>query len=78
MGKFESSEVEREAVRTVAAMMAVSARTAPKARGIDDVKTMVIDGDDLELYVHFWKLGETVQLTDNDDYDSDPAWGWNW
>jgi uncharacterized ferredoxin-like protein len=49
MGKFESSEVEREAVRTVAAMMAVSARTAPKARGIDDTKTMVIDGDDLEL-----------------------------
>jgi len=49
MGKFESPELEREAVRTVAAMMAVSARTAPKARGLDDVKTMVIDGDDLEL-----------------------------
>jgi uncharacterized ferredoxin-like protein len=49
MGKFKSKEVEREAIRTAAAMMAVSARTAPKARGLDAVKTMVIDGDDLEL-----------------------------
>jgi uncharacterized ferredoxin-like protein len=49
MGKFKSEEAEREAVRMVAAMMAASARTAPKAMGLDAVKTMVIDGDDLEL-----------------------------
>ena len=49
MGQFKSEEVEREAVRMVAAMMAASARTAPKARGVDAVETMVIDGDDLEL-----------------------------
>ena len=49
MGQFKSEEVEREAVRMVAALMAASARTAPKARGIDAIETMVIDGDDLEL-----------------------------
>jgi uncharacterized ferredoxin-like protein len=49
MGRFKSKEVEREAVMMAVAMMAASARTAPKARGVDAVKTMVIDGDDLEL-----------------------------
>ena len=49
MTRFKSEEVEREAVRMVAAMMASSARTAPKTRGIDDIKTMIIDGSDLEL-----------------------------
>ncbi len=49
MGQFQSQEVEREAIRMVAGLMASSARTAPKARGIDDVKTVVIDGDDIEL-----------------------------
>jgi len=49
MGQFQSDKVEKEAVRMVAAMMASSARTAPKARGLDAVKTMVIDSGDLEL-----------------------------
>ncbi len=49
MGQFKSNEVEGEAVRMVAAMMASSARTAPKTRGIDAVETMLINGNDLEL-----------------------------
>ena len=49
MAQFKSKEMEREAVRVVATMMASSARTAPKARGIDDIETMVVDGSDLEL-----------------------------
>jgi len=49
MGQFKSKEVEKEAVRMAAALMAASARTAPKAMGLDAVKTMVIDGDDIEL-----------------------------
>jgi len=49
MARFKSEEVEREAVRMVAAMMASSARTAPKTRGIDDIKTMIVDGSELEL-----------------------------
>jgi uncharacterized ferredoxin-like protein len=48
MARLKSEEAEREAVRMVAAMMASSARTAPKARGIDDIKTMIVDGSDLE------------------------------
>jgi uncharacterized ferredoxin-like protein len=48
MGQFQSKEVEKEAVRMAAAMMAAAARTAPKAVGLDAVKTLVVDGDDLE------------------------------
>lgn len=48
MTKSKSREMEREAVRTAATMMASSARTAPKARGIDAMETMILDGDDLE------------------------------
>jgi uncharacterized ferredoxin-like protein len=49
MAQLESKEVEKEAVRVVAAMMAASARTAPKTRGIDTIQTMIVDGDDLEI-----------------------------
>lgn len=49
MARFKSEEVEREAVRTIAVMMASSARTAPKARGIDAIETMIVDGDDLQI-----------------------------
>lgn len=47
MGRFQADKLEKEAVRTVAAMMAASARTAPKTMGLDALKTMVVDGDDL-------------------------------
>lgn len=49
MTQPESREVEREAARMVAVMMAASARTAPKARGIDDIETMIMGASDLEL-----------------------------
>ena len=49
MGKFESKETEREAIRMVATMMAASARTAPKTRGVDKLKTLVIDGSDVKM-----------------------------
>lgn len=48
MAKLASDEVEGQAVRVVATMMASSARTAPKARGVDDVQTVLVDGDDVE------------------------------
>jgi uncharacterized ferredoxin-like protein len=41
--------MERDAIKVAAGMMAVSARTAPKAAGIDRIKTLVLDGDDLQL-----------------------------
>lgn len=49
MGKLKSEEMEKEAVRVIAMMMASSARTAPKARGVDALETMIVDSDDLEV-----------------------------
>jgi len=37
---------ESDAVEMVARLMALSARTAPKARGIDVIKTMIVVGDE--------------------------------
>lgn len=48
MTRSNSEEAEREAVITVARLMAVSARTAPKARGLDSIKTLILSGDELE------------------------------
>jgi uncharacterized ferredoxin-like protein len=45
----KSEEIEKEALETGASMMALTARTAPKTRGLDSVKTAVLTGTDLEL-----------------------------
>ncbi len=37
---------ESDAVETVARLMALSARTAPKARGIDVIRTLIVAGND--------------------------------
>ena len=47
MAKLQAGTVERDAIRMVAALMAASARTAPKARGADDIQTMIVDGEDI-------------------------------
>lgn len=49
MARICSMEAEKEAVRTAAQLMAAAARTAPKTRGDDSVKTMIVDGEDLEV-----------------------------
>ena len=43
-----SGKIEKDALEMGASMMAVSARTAPKTRGVDSVKTMILTGTDLE------------------------------
>jgi len=48
MARLQRAEAEKDAVRTAAVMMAAGARTAPKARGIDAIETLIIDGDELE------------------------------
>ena len=48
MARFDSRKSENDAILTVAQLMAASARTAPKARGVDAVDTLILDGDDLE------------------------------
>jgi uncharacterized ferredoxin-like protein len=40
-----SIELETAAARQVAALMAAAARTAPKTRGIDNIKTIAIDDE---------------------------------
>jgi uncharacterized ferredoxin-like protein len=48
MAILTSGQIEKEAVEMGASMMAVSARTAPKTRGVDSVKTIILTGEDLE------------------------------
>ncbi|MFY9195119.1 MAG: DUF2148 domain-containing protein [Methanoculleus sp.] len=40
---------ESDAVETVARLMALSARTAPKARGVDAIRTIVVTGEDMAI-----------------------------
>ncbi len=48
MAIWTSEKIEKDAVEMGASMMAVGARTAPKTRGIDSVKTIIVTGEDLE------------------------------
>jgi len=48
MAIVTSKKIEQDGVEIGASLMAVSARTAPKTRGVDSVKTMVLTGSDLE------------------------------
>ena len=48
MARIDSSEAEFEAILTAAKLMAAAARTAPKTRGVDSVKMVILTGEDLE------------------------------
>lgn len=48
MALIDGREAEKEAVMAAAKLMAAAARTAPKTRGVDSVKTLIVAGDDLE------------------------------
>ena len=48
MTRVNSTDAERESVMSVARLMAVAARTAPKARGVDAIDTLIVEGQDLE------------------------------
>lgn len=63
MARISSEAAEREAVLEVARLMAVSARTAPKTRGLDSVKTLILYGDELE------KLARAMEERHKDDPD---------
>ncbi len=45
---IKEEKAELEGVMAVAKAMAVAARTAPKARGVDAVETLIVFGEDLE------------------------------
>jgi len=48
MARFKHEQAERNASEITAALMAASARTAPKARGIDNMESLILDGEDLK------------------------------
>jgi len=48
MARLKSKQAEKDAAKMAAALMAASARTAPKARGVDSTESLILDGEDLE------------------------------
>jgi len=48
MAILKSEKIEKDAVEMGASMMALAARTAPKGRGLDSIKTLILTGKDLE------------------------------
>ncbi len=69
--------IESEAVKSVAGLMALSARTAPKAVGLDSIKIEILTGKDQEklanqmikqgkeLKMDFFRInGEQVKVSD--------------
>ena len=45
--RYDSDEMERQAIlAAAAARMCAAARTAPKAKGVDNILTMVLTGED--------------------------------
>ncbi len=43
---YQSKEMEKQALLQVAAQMCTAARTAPKAKGIDEILTLVLTGEE--------------------------------
>lgn len=64
MAQISSTGAEKEAILEVAKLMAVSARTAPKTRGLDAIKTAILHGNE-ELE----KLAQTLEKV----YSEDPG-----
>lgn len=48
MPRIKDEIAETEGVLTVARAMAVAARTAPKARGVDAIETLIVYGEELD------------------------------
>jgi len=48
MSRIADEKAEIEGVLSVARAMAVAARTAPKARGVDAIETLIVYGEDLK------------------------------
>jgi uncharacterized ferredoxin-like protein len=60
---IRSDESEREAIIQVSKLMLVSARTAPKSGGIDDLLTAIVSGSEIEsLAVEMEKIAEERKI----------------
>ena len=69
MTVLKGRNIEVEGVLQVAKLMAVSARTAPKSMGIDDIEVAVVYGDDLERLAK--KMEELADKTGDRKYIRD-------
>ncbi len=59
----ESHALETEGVLTVARLMAVAARTAPKGKGVDELETLLLTGTDKDTLADaMQRLGESQNL----------------
>ncbi len=63
MVPINSNEAERDGILTAAKLMAVSVRTAPKTRGLDSIKTLIL---------HEQKELEKLAATMEEVYGEDP------
>lgn len=59
--RYESRELEEKSVLATAAKMCAAARTAPKARGIDRIETLVLTGEEKDKLAD--KMEEIFETT---------------
>lgn len=65
MPNIRDEKAEMDGVLAAARAMAVAARTAPKARGVDAIETLIVYGEDLDyLGREMEKHGENTDLSD--------------
>ncbi|MHA1593756.1 MAG: ferredoxin domain-containing protein [Candidatus Baldrarchaeia archaeon] len=69
MPVLTGKSVEEEAVLQVAKLMAISARTAPKSKGIDDIEVAIVHGEELEKIAK--KMEELANKTGDRNYTRD-------
>ncbi|HVN82596.1 MAG TPA: DUF2148 domain-containing protein [Terriglobia bacterium] len=66
----ESAELEKEAACNVAALMTAAARTAPKTRGIDNIKVIALDDEDSRRVLAN-KMKEIARLENRPGFERD-------
>lgn len=60
---IHSQEIEARAVEQIAELMCVAARTAPKGKGIDNLVTSIVNGDDKEkLAAEMSRIGKESEM----------------
>jgi uncharacterized ferredoxin-like protein len=61
MAVYKEEKITAGTLHQVAALMVTAARTAPKARGRDNLQFLIVDGEDIEKIAH--KMEELGELT---------------
>ena len=65
MPTIRAETAEMDGVLSLAKAMAVAARTAPKARGVDAIETLIVHGEDLQSLAQAMEAhGENTKLND--------------